>query len=110
MRVVDQNLQEVLYARFPDLKREHGRTINYNRPRIHFIPVTDQCTRKVFDTSLDLIHYAGSCQRVGRCLRLCVYEGDVWIGGVVLGSTFPNIEVRDQELGLKRFVQGGKPR
>lgn len=105
MRVIEENAQSKLYAKFPSLRYEHQRPLRPGRVRIHFIPVTDRWTRRVFDETLDLIHYAGSCQRVGRCLRLCVYSDDVWVGGIVLGSTFPNIEVRDQFLGLKAFVK-----
>jgi GNAT superfamily N-acetyltransferase len=35
-----------------------------------------------------------------------LYADEVWIGGIVLGSTFPNIDVRDEFLGLKAFVWG----
>lgn len=110
MQVAEKDAQEKLYKRFPSLRREHDRPIRFVRPRIHFIPVTDRWTRKVFDETLDLIHYAGRCQRVGRCLRLCVYVDEVWIGGIVLGSTFPNINVRDEFLGLKTFVRGFRHR
>ncbi len=66
--------------------------------------------RQLFDASLDLIHYAGSCQRVGRCMRLAIYADGVWVGGIVLGSTFPNILVRDEALGLRCFVTDYKKR
>ncbi len=105
MRVVGRELQAQIYRRFPDLAVEHHRSVQFGKPRIHFVPVTDRNTRSAFDFALDTVHYARSCQRVGRCLRLCVYEGDVWVGGIVLGSTFPNIEVRDSELGLKKHVR-----
>jgi GNAT superfamily N-acetyltransferase len=106
MRVADLGFQDRIYSSFPALLQEHEQPVNFDRPRLHFVPVTDRRTRAVFDVSLDLIHYAGRCQRVGRCLRLCAYEGRVWVGGVVLGSTFPNIDVRDESLGLKNFVRG----
>jgi GNAT superfamily N-acetyltransferase len=66
--------------------------------------------RVLFDEALDAIHYAGSCQRVGRCMRLAVREGLRWLGGIVLGSTFPNIHDRDTALGLKRHVAGATTR
>jgi hypothetical protein len=70
MRIAN-TAQKLLYSKFPTLRDEHSRHINLERPTIHFIPVTDKWTRKVFDETLDAIHYAGRCQRVGRCLRLC---------------------------------------
>lgn len=32
--------------------------------------------RKLFDDSCNKIHYAGSCQRVGRCLRLAIVKNN----------------------------------
>lgn len=61
--------------------------------------------RKVFDVAMASLHYAGSCQRVGRCMRLLLVEHGYWVGGIVLGSTFPNIECRDNVLGLKEYVR-----
>jgi hypothetical protein len=62
--------------------------------------------RQIFDLALSKIHYAGKCQRVGRCMRLAVVTADhQWVGGIVLGSTFPNIHVRDSALGLKPYVR-----
>ncbi len=106
MRILDRGLQDRIYTRFPTLLGEHLQPVNFDHPHLHFVPVTDRETRSVFDATLDLIHYAGRCQRVGRCLRLCIYERRVWIGGVVLGSTFPNIDARDSALGLKTLVRG----
>lgn len=62
--------------------------------------------RELFDAALSSTHYAGSCQRVGRCMRLAIVADGNWVGGVVLGSTFPNVGCRDEALGLKQFVQG----
>lgn len=62
--------------------------------------------RKVFDQALEELHYAGSCQRVGRCMRLAIVDGQRWLGGIVLGSTFPNVDCRDVALNFKRFVRG----
>jgi GNAT superfamily N-acetyltransferase len=73
---------------------------------IAFTEIADSTLRHLFDRSLDEVHYAGSCQRVGRCMRLAVTLAGSWVGGVVLGSTFPNIDVRDEILGMKRFVRG----
>ncbi len=61
--------------------------------------------RNAFDSALDLIHYSGACSRVGRCMRLLILENGRWAGGIVLGSTFPNIGVRDEALGLKDYVR-----
>ena len=74
--------------------------------RVRFIEVQFREMRQVFDQALDLTHYAKSCQRVGRCMRLAIIYGGRWVGGVVLGSTFPNVDVRDRALGLKVFVSG----
>lgn len=69
-----------------------------------FVEITDASWRRLFDRALDEIHYAGACQRVGRCMRLAIIENGNWVGGVVLGSTFPNIRVRDEALGLRQYV------
>jgi hypothetical protein len=73
-------------------------------PPLHFIEIQSTELRHLFDRALDLTHYAKSCQRVGRCMRLALVHGDHWVGGVVLGSTFPNVDVRDRALGLKVYV------
>lgn len=75
-----------------------------------FVEVADPQRRRLFDQALDEIHYAGSCQRVGRCMRLAIFESGQWIGGIVLGSTFPNILVRDEALGLRQYVGDYKQR
>lgn len=75
-----------------------------------FVEITDKTWRNLLDEGLDLIHYSGSCQRVGRCMRLAIVEAGEWAGGIVLGSTFPNILVRDEALGLRRFVVDYKSR
>lgn len=78
--------------------------------KLDFVEVVGTEWRTVFDKALNQLHYAGSCQRVGRCMRLAiVYEGD-WCGGMVLGSPFPNIEVRDRALDLKEFVSNYRER
>jgi GNAT superfamily N-acetyltransferase len=65
--------------------------------------------RQVFDTTLAAVHYAGRCQRVGRCMRLSIMDGRRWVGGVVLGSTFANVGCRDEALGLKIYIRGQLP-
>jgi GNAT superfamily N-acetyltransferase len=74
--------------------------------KVSLIEVRDNELRKLFDHALDLVHYAKSCQRVGRCMRLAIASECRWVGGIVLGSTFPNVGVRDEALGLKKFVTG----
>ena len=75
-------------------------------PSTHFAVIRDRELRRYFDLALDATHYAKSCQRVGRCLRLAIISDGQWVGGVVLGSTFPNVSVRDEALGLKLLVKG----
>lgn len=74
--------------------------------RVRFVEIEDAELRHLFDGALDLTHYAKSCQRVGRCMRLALVHDAHWVGGVVLGSTFPNVDVRDRALGLKVYVSG----
>src|SRR5207237_3349007 len=78
--------------------------------RLSFVEVRDSNWRKLFDEALDLTHYSYSCQRVGRCMRLAIVEDGLWVGGIVLGSTFPNILVRDENVGLRKFVINYKRR
>lgn len=66
--------------------------------------------RDLFDQALECLHYAGKCQRVGRCMRLAIMDRGVWLGGIVLGSTFPNVAARDEALGLKRYVRNTRAR
>jgi GNAT superfamily N-acetyltransferase len=77
---------------------------------LSFVEVCDRDWRKLFDGALDLTHYSYSCQRVGRCMRLAIVEDGEWVGGIVLGSTFPNILVRDESVGLRKFVTNYKQR
>lgn len=81
-----------------------------NNKGFYFAEVISSRLHKLFDLALDQIHYAGSCQRVGRCMRLAFMEEGKWAGGMVLGSTFPNILVRDEFLGLRKFVVDYKER
>jgi hypothetical protein len=73
---------------------------------LSFVVVDEKELRNCFDLSLDKTHYAKSCQRVGRCMRLAIVSERQWVGGIVLGSTFPNVGARDEALGLKQFVRG----
>lgn len=66
--------------------------------------------RRAFDVAMASLHYAGPCQRVGRCMRLLLVEHGYWVGGIVLGSTFPNIDCRDSALGLKKYVRNASAR
>lgn len=80
------------------------------RRKLVLVQVGDPEFRRLFDRALDVIHYAGSCQRVGRCLRLAIVSDGLWAGGIVLGSTFPNIDSRDRFLGLKKYIVGFRNR
>jgi hypothetical protein len=80
------------------------KNFNISETPFGLIEITDAAWRKLFDCALNEIHYAGACQRVGRCMRLAIMENGNWIGGIVLGSTFPNIRVRDEALGLRQYV------
>lgn len=79
------------------------------RDRLALVPLPIgrqvQKVRRAFDLALARIHYAGPCSRVGRCMRLFISHSGSWAGGVVLGSTFPNVGVRDEALGLKRWCR-----
>jgi hypothetical protein len=77
---------------------------------LRLIPIDDPQLRRVFDRACEEIHYAGACQRVGRCMRLAIMRQSDWAGGIVLGSTFPNILVRDEALDLRRHVEGYRER
>lgn len=82
----------------------------FPKEAIGFVEVSDRLWRSLFDEALDLIHYSRSCQRVGRCMRLAIVADGEWVGGIVLGSTFPNIFVRDEALGLRKYVTDYKKR
>ena len=43
-------------------------------------------------------------------MRLAIMLKNEWAGGIVLGSTFPNIDARDRYVGLKRYVVDLKAR
>lgn len=83
---------------------------DFHQKGLTFVEVTDGTWRNLYDEALDLIHYSGACQRVGRCVRLAIVEDGQWVGGIVLGSTFPNVLVRDESVGLRKFVKNYKRR
>jgi GNAT superfamily N-acetyltransferase len=85
-------------------------TLSKSKRELRLVEVLNNDFRGLFDEALDLIHYAGSCQRVGRCMRLAIINNQCWAGGIVLGSTFPNIDARDRYVGLKPFVTNCKLR
>jgi hypothetical protein len=78
--------------------------------RLSFVPMTTREERTLFDEACALLHYAGSCRRVGRLLRLGIVSRGQWVGGIVLGSTFPNLRPRDDAFGLTRWVIDWKGR
>jgi GNAT superfamily N-acetyltransferase len=83
---------------------------DFSKTGLAFLEVRDRRWRRLFDETLNLVHYSRSCQRVGRCMRLAIIEDGEWVGGIVLGSTFPNILVRDERVGLRKFVTDYKRR
>ena len=79
------------------------------RKRLSLIPVSGQM-RRVFDEACGMLHYAGACRRVGRLMRLSVVEGGEWVGGIVLGSPFPNLRPRDDAFDLTRHALNWRER
>lgn len=77
---------------------------------ISFVVVEGRPLRDLFDQACDAVHYAGSCRRVGRLMRLALLFDGSWAGGMVLGSPFPNIGARDAMLGLTAFTRGYRDR
>jgi len=92
--------QRLIEATFP-ARPVHG---------LHLLEIQKRPLRLFFDAALDKLHSSGSCQRVGRIMRLVLLLDGQWVGGVVLGSTFPNILVRDRELDLRQFITDYKDR
>lgn len=43
-------------------------------------------------------------------MRLAVIENGEWMGGIVLGSPFPNLRPRDDAFGLTKYVRDWKDR
>lgn len=81
-----------------------------SRKELFLWEVSSSPLTRLFDEALDNIHYAGSCKRVGRCMRLAIIKNKTWVGGIGLGSTFPNIDARDRFLGLKKYLHNFKER
>ncbi len=92
------------------LRGEEFMNVRTRRRRPFFAMVDTPDARRVFDLACDRIHYAGSCRRVGRCMRLALYFQGEWAGGMVLGSPFPNIGPRDEAFGLTAFTRGYRER
>jgi hypothetical protein len=74
--------------------------------RLRFHPVLGNDLKRCFDSACQELHYAGACHRVGRLLRLVAMLDREWVGGIVLGSPFPNIRPRDDAFGISRFTRG----
>ncbi len=104
LKACDPKLAESIRSRGQRLLEDQGNA------GLHLVRVANPSVRDLFDEGCDEIHYAGACRRVGRCMRLAVLKDGQWAGGIVLGSTFPNIGPRDKALGLKKFVLGWQAR
>jgi hypothetical protein len=78
--------------------------------RLGFHSVKTPGLRESFDLACQEMHYAGACRRVGRRLRLAVMKHGEWVGGIFLGSPFPNIKVRDDAFEISRFARGATER
>jgi hypothetical protein len=94
--------------------REQGRKalqLQGGRKRsLTLVPIGDHAMKHTFDEACELLHYAGACRRVGRLLRLAVVKERDWVGGLVLGSPFPNLRPRDDAFGLTKHVQNWRDR
>jgi hypothetical protein len=80
------------------------------RKRLSFVPVRSSDGRHAFDKACERLHYAGSCHRVGRKMLLAVIKDGEWIGGIILGSPFPNLRPRDDAFGLTKHVSDWRAR
>jgi hypothetical protein len=78
--------------------------------RLSFTAITSTDARRAFDEACQRLHYAGACHRVGRRMRLAVIENGEWVGGIVLGSPFPNLRPRDDAFGLTKYVRDWQQR
>lgn len=103
---VNEKLVEEIRLAGNNLLRWQGLTTE----RLGFVVIESPEMRRIFDQALQEIHYSGACRRVGRLMRLAVLKDGEWVGGVVLGSTFPNIRPRDDAFGLTKFVKDWKER
>ncbi len=102
-----------MIATVDELQRYGTALLHRGRSRswcLSLIQVDDKPLKRLFDLACDELHYAKSCQRVGRCMRLAIALDGHWAGGIVLGSPFPNIRCRDDAFGLTRFVKDWKER
>jgi hypothetical protein len=77
---------------------------------LRFHQVTGRDLRDIFDEACERLHYAGSCRRVGRVMRLAAMAEGEWIGGIVLGSPFPNIRSRDDAFGISKYAMNVRRR
>lgn len=75
-----------------------------DRSRLTMHEITDRQMKGLFDHVCQSLHYAGACRRVGRLMRLALVLNGEWVGGIVLGSPFPNLAPRDAAFGLKCHV------
>jgi GNAT superfamily N-acetyltransferase len=92
-------------------KRGSGLFVESKRKRKpYFVEVRSREGKLLFDAACSLAHYAGACQRVGRCMRLALIVDGEWAGGSVLGSPFPNVLARDEAFGLTAFTRGYRER
>jgi hypothetical protein len=80
------------------------------RRQLSLVRLTTPDARHLFDDACQRLHYAGACYRVGRRMRLAVIEQGEWVGGVVLGSPFPNLRPRDDAFGLTKYVKDWQER
>ena len=83
------------------ITQERGRPLTQ---ALRFHEAASSALKGLFDGACEQLHYAGSCHRVGRLMRLAAMENGEWVGGIVLGSPFPNVRVRDDAFGLTPFV------
>jgi GNAT superfamily N-acetyltransferase len=97
-------------AALEDLRRVGGGDLGQSETGMDLVEVRSPAMRKTFDEACESIHYAGACHRVGRLMRLAIRTPEGWAGGVVLGSPFPNIAVRDRAIGLREHAVGWRER
>lgn len=78
--------------------------------KLALVPVASQQAKQAFDSACAQLHYAGACRRVGRRMRLAVVHDGRWVGGIMLGSTFPNLRPRDDAFDLTKWVVSWRDR
>lgn len=101
--------QEASFRRIDNIRRSGDELLAKKPKRMTLIPAGEPM-RAIFDQACGLLHYAGPCKRVGRLMRLCIVERGEWVGGIVLGSPFPNLRPRDDAFGLTRHVLNWRER